>query len=467
MEADIETIHFSPLSREEFALALRYGRGNALRHVLHFGLAGVDDLVLNACLLDYSYEWECMNDRAVWLYKMFKDTPEAVRFSNRILAALRSADDEQYPLGHLCDLASLMARDGNTFAAQTLHDFFWQQDFQEWGGDVYGSKAIIASEGFDAVRDLARRYGEMILADYDDCLTGLYYQFYEAAEFEAMFERLKSVAANDPAIAAFVELEEKDRQRRIREEGRSKQDKAFLHAYHALEMQKIIPLHILFATAEQHLNNVYHFSYFGYYAKPEQLKAVLERFVKEKDVEVCLRLLWVFYSTSPPFLPFKLWAYAQHADKRLRYAALMALSHYAQSDVAEFARQRVQLAALNLGDAKVLELFKHHYQAGDEDLIMNGLLALEIKDEHEMHTLCVGIVALCEHQMNPAFSKLLIWLYQHSPCMVCRRDALKILRQLNLVPPEIAEEFQYDASRYILVKFGASGYEYDDQAAIV
>lgn len=443
LESDIETIPFPPLGREEFAVALKYGRGSALHHVLAHGLGGVDDLVLEECLNDFTFDGQCQSNRAVWLYQMFKDAPEYTAFATAILTALQGGDDYQYAIEQLCDLASLMARDGNAKAAQTLHNFYWQQDFVKWGCSVYGSKALIAIEGYVAVQELARYFGSMILKDEHADIVALYLQFYEGAEYEVMFAQL--AASADPAIAAYVKREQDEYQSRLARANETEEGKALWRAYLTHEMLQRTPLQSIFSAAQQGREGMYFFSYFGHFAHEAHLKSVLQRFNEEKNVEVSLRLLWVFQSGVPPFLPFKLWAYAQHADARLRVAALAALSHITQPEVAQFARQRLQLGALSVRDAKLIELFKHHYQPGDEDLIHDALLKLDFKDEEEIHELGFALRKLCEHQMNPAFGKLLLWLYQRNPCMNCRKAVHNVLQQLDILPAEFDIEFRYDA----------------------
>ena len=45
-----------PLTKEAFAAAIRAGLGRAYLHIHQFGLSGVADLVLAACLQDQSYD---------------------------------------------------------------------------------------------------------------------------------------------------------------------------------------------------------------------------------------------------------------------------------------------------------------------------------------------------------------------------------------------------------------------------
>lgn len=64
-----------PLSRVEFASALRKGLGRAWLQVASFGLDNVVDLVLDACLRDQSYDPQCESSRAGWLFGMFSVSP--------------------------------------------------------------------------------------------------------------------------------------------------------------------------------------------------------------------------------------------------------------------------------------------------------------------------------------------------------------------------------------------------------
>ena len=90
------------LSKEEFFTALKRGHGRAFLHAKNFGLAGVADLVLEACLKNPVYDRQCESSRAAWLYSLFAGTKEYPRLASAILSALQEETAEG-DMEHLCE----------------------------------------------------------------------------------------------------------------------------------------------------------------------------------------------------------------------------------------------------------------------------------------------------------------------------------------------------------------------------
>jgi hypothetical protein len=78
------------LNRRQFADALQKGLGRAYLHVSQYGLEGVSDLVLKACLHDQAYDPQSESSKAKWLFNMFKNSPQFHEISNAILNSLRT-----------------------------------------------------------------------------------------------------------------------------------------------------------------------------------------------------------------------------------------------------------------------------------------------------------------------------------------------------------------------------------------
>jgi hypothetical protein len=88
----------------------------------------VAQAALSACLEEQAYDAQCEGHRAAWLYSMFKDAPEYDLFHRRFIAEFADMS-EHTSVEQLCELASLMAIDGDTEMARVLRAFVWQQDF--------------------------------------------------------------------------------------------------------------------------------------------------------------------------------------------------------------------------------------------------------------------------------------------------------------------------------------------------
>ncbi len=59
-----------PLDRQQFENGLQKGLGRALMHVHQFGAAGMEDLILDACLHDKRYYPIRTGERAKWMIEV-------------------------------------------------------------------------------------------------------------------------------------------------------------------------------------------------------------------------------------------------------------------------------------------------------------------------------------------------------------------------------------------------------------
>jgi hypothetical protein len=59
-----------PLSREQFALALRHGLGRAHLHIERYGIGDCGDLLLAACLETQAYDRQIESDRIRWTFPL-------------------------------------------------------------------------------------------------------------------------------------------------------------------------------------------------------------------------------------------------------------------------------------------------------------------------------------------------------------------------------------------------------------
>ena len=111
------SLQVARLTKKDFADALKKGLGRASLHVSKYGLPGVEDWVLNACIHNQVYDTQCEDGRATWLFKMIRNKPEYPNLRHSILMALESETDGD-DLNQLCDLAKEMAINGDKEAGK-------------------------------------------------------------------------------------------------------------------------------------------------------------------------------------------------------------------------------------------------------------------------------------------------------------------------------------------------------------
>lgn len=414
-------------------------------HVMAHGLSGVADIVLAACLEERAYDPQSEELRASWLYRMFKDAPEYAFFHQGIIAELADMSEDS-SAEQLCELAGLMAQDGDDAAGTALRTFVWTQDFS--GGDdwfaVYGCHAIAALDGLPAIVEIARRYGRILLGDPEAFLDRLDVLLDDEDTYTTVFAELVLLAKTDPYIAVYVAREQGELDRRRTTAQESTAAKTAWQEQSRAEIREQFPLEEVLAAARRHDMARGKFYRIGRWAEQELLTQVLDQLNLEPDIETCLRLLWIFRNATPPYVPERLWVLVDHEDARLRDAAFMALANADDPAVGEFGRHYLSRTSFCPDNAAAIELLRRHYRPGDEHLIMHALSTLH-PDEAEAHYLGVRIRGFCKSNNSTATAGILDWLYRTNPCTICRGHAVELLSQTNSLSPELAMECRFDA----------------------
>lgn len=425
------------LSREAFATALRRGHGRALQHIQEYGLEDMADLVLEACIHSQKYESQAEDSRAEWLLDMFYGTAEYGRFSAAILSALAS-EAETTDLQHLCELAERMASRGDEAAHSALRSRALQQ--AEGEPDLWiGASELVKLDGVDAVVQLARRYGKLLIQDPEEmipALEGLYFGVDGGVPAEAP-RILQALSASEPEIMAYWNHDLRDRESRT----------SNFNSEEAIRerVRQRYSLHQVLADAKAAIGKYPgQYMYFGKYATPEELEIAFQRLMEEPDEEVCVRLLWIFRRARMPRLDPRLWQFAASTNDRLRDAAFEALAQLRHPSIGEYARGILRADGLTGTDLDVLKLLVLNYRPEDDELIGSALRRTNPETE-TIQGIGMRVLGICKENCGAELLEALNWVYEHTPCSHCRGKAVEFLLKLGKIAPEILEECRYDA----------------------
>ena len=431
------------LTKLEFAAALKRGQGRALQYVRQHGLSEVGDLVLESCLKNPAYDRQCEGSRATWLFRMFQDSEDYDRFSAAVLSALSSLPSEadSYDLEHLCELAALMAKAGDEVAANALRSRVLAQPLN-WPHSLYGCQPLVALDGVPAVVALARRFGQLLIEEPDERPPNVDYLTEDLGIFDEAALELQRFAETDWDIKRYLDNEEVYAARE-REFQQKSPDERRREGWE--RVRKELTLDGILNDAALGVGEYPgRYMRFGKYATDGELKIVLQRLVEETQETVCLRLLWIFRRTPLPELHPKIWQLADSKDDALRYSAVEALAQSQDPRVGELGRSRLRSGAFTSRDSDTLDLFIRNYQPQDERLILSAL-ASRSPDEDEAHSLGSSLLRICEGNSTCSSLDMLKWVYESTPCTVCRHSAVKQMAAIGCVAPEIVAECLDDA----------------------
>jgi len=431
------------LSREQFSVALENGRGAALRHALHHGIEELEDLVLNACLNNLSFDPQCEGHRADWLYRILKQSPRYAYFSNHIVKALQQCSEE-HSLDQVCEIAARMACDGDVKAESALRQFFWSQNFVTHALPD-GAHAICMVDGLDAIADMARCTGSALKSGE---ISSFWWSLDDLVEDEGVRDKslmlLQQLSKSDADIAAFVEnILQKIAKREMEASVTPEQHNARYQEYRERLLGEWTVEKVL-SSAGGTEQTKWFYTKFGRYAEDIDLKAILKRLETEVDPEVCLRLMWVFRRAIPSYIPGRVWLLAQHPDERLRWAATEFLAHICDAEVGAFGRAQLQDSKYLADNPALIKLFVKNYQAGDEGLMISALLDV-CADEDTAHQLALCALDVCQNNSVANLKVIANWIYQTCPCTICRTGAVTWLIKTGTIQPHVLDEYQYDA----------------------
>lgn len=428
------------LSRDEFASAIQKGLGRAMLHVMHDGVDDVADLVLDACLHNYTYDVQCEDGRSDWLFEMISRSPRYPEFRKAILDGLTTASDEN-DLDQLCDLAWTMAEKGDAEAREALR----RQAFnhaavstsqQNWAGPGQW----VALVGISGLLDLAKVYGRRLLSDPADRVP----EWLHSIQMEeSTHATLREQAAKDPEIKAYLDFLEANELVGPMPDTPTDRD-----AFRRQMREKYSLERVLYDATHKIGDDPAPFVDFTRYAEPHELSMVYDKLMRETDPAVRLRLLWVFRRTPPPVLDDILFQWAQGADNELRSAAIAALSNMADPRIHDLARSKVTADHLIGPDNEVIDLFMNNYHSADAPLIAQALNNLN-PDRDAAHTLVMSLNHLSKKYNDPALAPALVWGYEHTPCCICRASTIDKLIKLGQITDALRHECLHDADEAI------------------
>lgn len=427
------------LDREEFADALRKGLGRALIHVKHYGLDGVEDLVVEACTHNQVYDPQCEPSRAVWLFDMFKDSPHYAVFQSAILQGL-SLDITSRNLGQILALIKEMAAHGDDLARSRMKERVFEIAGSS-DGDYDGAEEWIELEGANGLLDLARIYGQRLLDDSNVWFP--HYLPHPDGQESVFTETLRLHANQEPALKAYWNYLETNGafdppSPPISQEARMQSRREQVRKQSNLES-------ILRDAKNKRDQYPGRYMSFGRHATPEELESIYRHLLEEKDEEVILRLLWVFRRAPIPYPDEALFGWIESKNDLLRASVITALAQITNERVHALAQKMVQpVTFLRHSDDEVLKLFVKNYALGDASLITQALASKNPGEDREAHNWGYAIIEIAEAHDDPALAAPLIWTYHNTPCTNCRDGALKELHRRGRLNTDLIAECQFD-----------------------
>jgi hypothetical protein len=432
----------SPLSDAQFAAALRRGMGRAVlqakRGLSEAQLAELRRWYANTPAHDAQIE----DERAPQIHEIARMAGDLGALREVVQTALTSdVEYEWHPALHLCELAGLLAEQGDDEATEALARFLARDAAR---GRYLGGFDLVAAKGFDGLIRFATILGGDLPED----------------EHWRTISMIESLA--ETAVEQNPQLNQEQEELRIRGEleaaaATNPRINAFVRGYHAwlTEIKKprvstdpvAGPLFtdLLRLGKELGVPAMRRAAFrWRQAASPEEIIAAATYLEQCRDNQTFRALLRSFsgdYAEWPlPLDP--LLARAADPGDPCRTWVQTVLEAQTDPRVGELARRLIQAEPVS---RDALDMLRLHATPEDAALIERALGRRAWKDADDLHEVALALTSFGANSDDPAWNGLLRWHYEMTPCSFCRARSFKLLVERGAADADLRAEAHHDA----------------------
>jgi hypothetical protein len=415
-------------------------------HVERHGAAGLEDLVIAACLHNQAYDPQCEEERVGWALERVDAAGLTEGVLTALIESLRTDTEAGFwDAPHRCGLVARFADRGYPAARAALYGAFRKNPDS---ADLIGAQEIIILDGADGLLFVAQALGRMLTGDadlsVDDASLIWFDERHGIGRGRAILE---SAAATNPLVRVYL-----DHLKRVAtgsDEGKADGGHYSLHTFVARQEQKVTEDVLVLPSLDEVIAYIEHSAShrrhglllrrYGRAAPEDELRVISEHLEACTEGAKLRMYLEVFARRRYSPLLAKLLALVEHPDALVRRFAMRALSEHAHPDVRALAWQRI---AAKRASEREVRLLRHNYRPGDHERIEQ--LLREPFDPDTKHWLGMDVLDVFEANCLSAGTDCLLLVYERTPCSSCRGSAVRWLVQQKTAPAWLIAECCFD-----------------------
>lgn len=381
--------------------------------------------------------------RSCYLYELLQQFGDKEYFLQPILTAFESCTSARYPLfAQLCDLLALFAEDGYGEAAAALENSYAAllgKAFEKGAmSGVYQCLDYLCVDFFElkgesavwrSAEELARLFSTKPRAK-----AHLGWYMFRIADCRGgkLLSALEKAGKRNAMLGAFAKaVKDSGRVSRSRgeEEESSRAEKALTRLQRACTQGE--------NYREKDLLQI-------------QLRAnrsqgeVFARLIRaEQSEQRKARLIGSLTEKNNALSACELYAYTSSTDRSLKDAAYAAIASLKIEGRRAFAQQRI---ATGQDLPYAAALLAGEYENEDKDAFLRALHAV---DNHTAHWVFSKILDAVIQGKTPLPRETLPYIYENTPCEICREYAVRALSRRRMADAAMIEEWRFDSSSEI------------------
>jgi hypothetical protein len=404
--------------------ALKKGLGRAVTWATSGKLD--PEVLLEACLHDQRYDWQCEAARGSWLWSLMRAGSVADRFRQPIFDEF--AELPEVLAVQLCGLARHYAASGDTEFRERLYGIVGTRPIPSM--DSLGESELVELDGEKGFIFAAGVRGDLL--DSDRWGWSHRSLVDDAVERWGRERTIRLLEESDRHgcgrfLSAWIGSTEE-------------LSTGGVEAYH-LRMRTIPVTDVLAAASNK--DRCIWFRGWGTQAGEDDLRTVFAAIREEADTHRLARLLRVFHGRVLPEIVPRILELVRHPDADVSGPAVKALKPASHPAIRKLALEL--LTQMDTVESAV-SLLIHNYVADDEGRILTTVSALQDEDDLHRSLMSARHVLMENVEADPV--SLGLFIYRHTPCGECRESTAALLHERGAMPEWMRAELRLDANEH-------------------
>lgn len=385
-----------------------------MQQIANFGIAGLEDRLIEACMTCLTYDPQCEAERAPWLFSLVEQAGLSTRVIQALGTLIQQPPPEDYrDMAQRSALLKEFAAGGAEEARRLLYSSLVRLTDSV---DVIGADPIIELDGTAGLIHVARQLGRWLQADPGFWAHDL------ASQVEGGLAALEQHAESDPDVAAYLA-------------GTSASDPRVAPPAKTWTASEIVSY-----VASRPRDSCHWLRSWGTNATSDECEVVFNALLATNDPEQARRLFRAFAKKGVPRFEPGLLPWVTHHDDRVQWAAIQALAPVSHGELR-------QLALRMISERKSLgfNLLVNNFEAGDFAWCMKHLPEPGEAEDDDIHHDLTSLLDQGKAHPGPEALGCLLHVYELSPCSTCRWQAVEAMVGSNTTPAWVLAEARFDA----------------------
>lgn len=432
-----------PLTLDSLERALQRGHGRAYLHAIVHDIPS--ELLIHALTHSLRYDEQCEEGAQDWYLAMASHHSQTSGILEKVisLALLAESTLDKYYIAGTLEHLHLMGHSQALPALYNLASYY----VNKTDPPIPGGEELIRIEGEKGLVHVLHTLASSLPESHvDRGIIGYYFSQISGDSEKQYIEKLTALAASDtklkPLLETVIGSHPRVQKRNAPATNTSKTNRSTLQGLSNQELKQTTASEVVECVRNSEPDDYgVWMRRWALLASRDALDEIISELLVEKDPHRIHKYLKAFNERSPLHRYDEQFAsYLDHPLDKLRWTVHHAMATCPDPRVRELALERLSQEEIGWGS---IRLFQSTYQPGDYQVIESALYIPDNMDT--LHSIGFSLLDVFKQNTTPESVGSMLYVYEHGPCMSCRRQAIKIMQAASALPDWVEHEAHFDA----------------------